>query len=138
MSKRRQLQLLRQCAALFAAKRTCNERSLTKWMKLSFYAHMNGMLYVGFNGPYIDMAVIAYRVSELPESLGDTLPEKEEGDILYVCAAASKTKDSRKLFRLMRWYLRENPDVIKLAYHVRNSDNIRVHQIRRVSRGQKV
>lgn len=132
MSKNQQIRLLRQCAKLLAANKTCNESSLVKWTKIVFFAHNHGFLYCGFDQKgKIDLACIAYRVTDFEPSDDVMLPDREEGDILHVVAVASKTKDGKKLLRLLKWYLREHPEVSEIAYHHRNSDNHKIFVIRR-------
>jgi hypothetical protein len=131
MNKRTQISLLRQCAILFALKKVCNQSSLFEWLKIVFHAHRCGFLYCGFaKDGSIDIATIAYRTPCPSPKTGDTLPFTEKGNYLYVCAVASKTKNSRKLFQLMRWYLREHSNVDYLFYHKRNTDEIKIHCLR--------
>lgn len=133
MSRDEQRKLLRQCAFLFARKKVCNEPNPIAWLRIVYQAHRLGFLYCGF-GPKknIDLACIAYRCDDFDPSLKVVMPEKEKGHILYVVAVASVSKNSRKLFHLMRWYLREQPEVEKIVYHVRNSDECKVHNLRRI------
>lgn len=123
MNKEDIIKRLRKIAILFARKRTCNNGSIARWLKIVHYAHNHGFLYVGFEGDDVDLACIAYRTEADDPKHGDVLPLTEEGDSLYVCAVASRTKDTHKLRRLLTWYLRENPQVTSLTYHKRNSED---------------
>ncbi len=133
MSKAKQLRLLRQCALLFAAQKTCNEPSILEWLKLVYFAHNKGYLYCGFDEDgNIDMAVIAYRIKHIKESEKNELPLSDSGRILYVSAAASISDSNLKLLRLMRWYLKNNLEINLIAYDYRNSEDLRLHNIRRI------
>lgn len=137
MTKRNQMRLLRQCAFLFALKRTCNEPSVVSWLRIVFAAHRLGYLYCGFKDDLnIDVACIAYRVRELTEESRRNLPEKEDGETLYVSAIASVSKEPLKLWRLLKWYLKNNLEIKYVAYDYRNTDNLKIHSIR--SRNGKI
>ena len=130
MDKSRQIRLLRQAAMLFAFSRTSNESKFSHWKRIVLFAHNHGYLYCGFDGNDIDIAAIAYRVPYVKPDHGDTMPDTESGNILYGCALASKSKDRLKLFRLIRWYFRENTDVTQFIYHYRNSNDFKIHFLR--------
>ena len=131
MTKHNQMRLLRQCAILFAKMRTSNCANVFVWIRIVFTAHRLGYLYCGFNEKgNIDQAVIAYRVKRINED-SRSLPLKEQGNILFVCCAASVAKDVLKLRRLMRWYLKNNLEVSQIAYDYRNGEGFRIHNLRR-------
>lgn len=134
MSKTNQMALLRQCAVLLAKNVVCNEPSVIEWLRIVFAAHRLGYLYCGFKQDgSIDIACIAYRIKDASIQTRGDLPDREEGDILYVTAVASESDDTLKLYRLMRWYLNNNLDIKTVAYDYRNQDVLHVHKVRRKS-----
>lgn len=119
MSKLNQLKRLMEITHLVMKSGVCPEspRKFSEWFSLIREAHRLGYLYVGFCDDAIDLAVIAYRVSELNDKTGDDLPKEESGNILYVSIASSISKDRLKMTRLLRVYLEDNPSVEEIAYH---------------------
>jgi len=112
------------CAVLFSQGAVSNEKSFEEWFKICRYCHEKGFLYVGFGkNDKIDVAVIAYRVKRIEDAIGDTIPAKEEGNILYVQSCASISKDKLNLSRMMHWYLRNNRHIKEVAFHNRNNDS---------------
>lgn len=142
ISKDKQIRLLLQCMFLFTKKKPCGIGTFSKWRKLVLFAHNNGYLYCRFDkNNNVSTACIAYRVVHVDRGPVDVMPEKEEGDTLYVSAVASSADDKLGLFRLMKWYLSENPFVNQIAYFMRNSnEDLRIHQLHKkeISHGQEI
>lgn len=130
MNKAKQLKLLMDCARLFADGKVCNEPDFMKWWGIVKHCHSRGYLYTGFDDHGgIDLACIAYLVKEANTDTGDNIPEKEDGDILYVLACASISDSNLKLTRLLKWYLRDHK-IISIAYHKRNTNELVIHNLR--------
>lgn len=87
------------------------------------FAHQKGYLYVGTdpNTSHIDLVVIGYRVPEITTDCGKELPLEESGKILYVPMLASTSKDRTKLIKILRFYLKSNQDIERIAYRWRGS-----------------
>lgn len=123
MTKKRQMEILLKCVGMLARAKVWGNPGATYLWNLVKMAHRNGWLYVGFDGESIDVCMIVYRVNEVtPESLA-TLPDKEEGDTLYVLVAVSEAKDKTKLAKMKRYILEQNPEVRKVALHHRWDEN---------------
>lgn len=132
VSKVRQLKLLMEVTRLLIDSGVCpkSDRAFSEWFRMVVFCHNHGYLYVGFNGERIDLAVVAYRVPEITSETGNSIPETESGNILYVPMAASKTDDKLKLTRLLRLYVKDNPEVKEISYHYRNSNILKRFHLR--------
>ena len=125
---------------LLASKGTCNERSVSKWLKIVYFAHKHGYLYCGFDeDDNIDLTAIAYKIRHIKEQESNEIPLKDGGNILYVSAVASMSRQNMKLFRLMKWYLKNNLEINLIAYDHNNSIDLKVFDIRRNKKhGKKI
>lgn len=102
------------------------------WWDTVQYAHKKGYLYLGFNGDDVDLVGIGFRTKSVDKYTGDSLPEKESGDILYVPVLASKSKDKLKLIKMLRYYMSINK-VNKIAYRWRgNERDLRIRNLNNV------
>lgn len=130
MNKTKQIQLLLKCVSILASSKLWGNPSSSYYWQLVKYAHTRGWLYVGFDGEEIDLVIIAYRVKRLEDINNDNLPDKEEGDILYVLVAVSQSKDKLKMNKLKKYFLMNNPDVKRIALHHRgDKEKLRVYEV---------
>lgn len=130
MTKKRQMELLLKCVSILNTTKLWNNPGPSYYWNLVKYAHKRGWLYVGFDNDEIDTVLITYRVKEVTDSSLETLPEKDEGDTLYVLIAVSKSEDKFKLSKLKRYILSINPDVKKVALHHRGDQNkLRIYEV---------
>lgn len=133
MTKEKQLRLLLKCVSMLSSSGLWNNPGAAYYWKLVKYAHTRGILYVGFDGEDIDLCVIAYRVNEVTDDSVHNIPEKEEGETLYVLVAVSKSKDKLKMNKLKKFFLINNPDVKKIALHHRGDKNkLRIYEVNSV------
>ena len=100
-------------------------RNFAHWIKIVRFAHPRGYLYIGTEGGELDLVAIGYKVSELPETDKEVLPDVESGNILYVPILVSKSRDRWKVLKLLKYYLQQHPEVDSLAYHYRGTDKIK-------------
>lgn len=137
MTKDKQIKLLLKCVSILSQSGLWDNPKASYYWQLVKYAHKRGWLYVGFDGEEIDLVVIAYRVKEVMDALIDNLPDKDEGDILYILVAVSKSKDRFKMHKLKKYFLLNNPDVKKVALHHRGDrEKLRIYEVKRVETQQ--
>ena len=138
MTKLDQFKLLMQATKIVMDSGVCPEsaRIFSDWFRMIMFCHERGYLYLGYKEGKVDLVAIAYRVNEVTDETGDEFPDKEEGNILYVPIVASKSDDKLKLTRLLRFYLKDNPEVTEIAYHYRNSEKLKRFYLRRQYSGQ--
>jgi len=131
MSKTKQIQLLLKCVSILSGSGLWENPGASYYWKLVKFAHTHGYLYVGFDGEEIDLVVIAYRVKETTDKAIEVLPEKEDGEILYVLISVSNSKDKLKMNKLRKYFILNNPDVKKIALHHRGDrEKLRIYNIR--------
>lgn len=136
MTKTKQIKLLVECAYLLAKHKVCNEPSFKEWWNIVKFCHKKGYLYVGFKGASVALVAIGFRIPKPPKGRVD-LPEIESGKILYISAVASESESPWQLYWLYKWYLRNNTDITKVIFNKRNTDNLRIHKVRRPSHGRR-
>lgn len=132
MEKLDQLKLIMQATKVVMDSDVCPEspRRFSEWFRMMMFCHQKGYLFLGFNGNKVDLVAVAYRVPDVDQKTGDVFPEEESGNILYVPIVASISKDKSKLTKLLKFYLKDNPDVSEIAYHYRNSEKLKRFHIR--------
>lgn len=132
ISRKGRFDLLKQCAVLFAKKKSCNEPSVLAWLRIVLGAHRLGYLYCGYDDVgNVDMACIGFKVKDASNIDLDSIPEVEGGNTLFVIALASESDDKTKVLKLMKWYMNENKDVTEIAFNYRGTDEFRCHKVRR-------
>lgn len=131
VTKPEQIKNLLRCVSLFASTDIFGKPGASFWWKMIKFSHTHGYLYTSFDRDEIDTAMIMYRVKDKELIDKNTLPEKEEGDILYVLACASKSKNKFTLNRIKN-YVKDNlKEINKIAFnHRNNDDDFRIYEVR--------
>ena len=94
-----------------------------EWLKVLGLLHFNGYLYYWQPEGKLEAIVGAYRVKEVDEEKVNVIPDKSEGDILYVTLAVSIGEDKLALKRMLDAYIKKNPDVKEIVLYERGDDN---------------
>lgn len=131
MNKPEQVKNLLKCVGLFASTDIFGKPGASFWWKMIKFAHTHGYLYTSFDKDEIDTAMIMYRVKDRELIDKNTLPEKEEGDILYVLACASRSRDKLKLNKIKNYVVNHFNEINKIAFnHRNNDDDFRIYEVR--------
>lgn len=90
---------------------------------MDMLAHLfeRGWIYYGYENDELVMCIGAFRVKSMEGIDAFTLPEKEEGDILFVEFAVSIAEDKHLMRRMLQKYTEEN-DVKKMIFYKHNPD----------------
>jgi hypothetical protein len=99
----------------------CPETSPAEWFEILTYMHTKGWLYVNFEDKKLSVVIGAYRIKEFDEKSADVMPKKEEGDILFINFAASKSEDKLALKKMLNKYIHFNPRIKEIILYDRNS-----------------
>lgn len=91
-------------------------RSSLQWISHLLTLHRRHWLYCSFLGQELIAVAGAYRIPEWNEQFRYELPEKAEGDTLYIPFFVSKEAVSIAPLRLLKFCLRENPQVREIVY----------------------
>lgn len=100
-----QHQFLGKILHLVTSSGVCPETTLKEWLKIIPFAHEKGYLWTRMDGEEPTVAVLCYRMPEWKEEYANVMPEKEEGNILYIGFAVSKCNSSSSLLRMLRAYI---------------------------------
>lgn len=88
-----------------------------QWLT-SFTRMMNRKwIYVFRKGEKLSGLAGAYKIKHPSEAVKDHLPEKEEGDILFISFFASQSENTLAALKCLKAYLRRNPDVRSIMYY---------------------
>lgn len=87
-----------------------------EWMSDLLYMHKRRWLYCSMKGSRLVAIAAAYCIPEWNEHYLISMPEKEEGRILYIPFVVSSEEVPVAPLRLIRFCLRENPDVEEIIY----------------------
>ena len=98
------------------------DTTMDEWMKTISHMHDRGWLYYTKSEGQIVTVVGAYRIKEFNEDKIDIMPDKEEGNILFINFAASTSKHKVTLKKMLSKYLKENPDITEMYFYARNQD----------------
>lgn len=113
-----QLVLMR-CINMALESAVCPNSKPDELIKAIVYSHEHGYLYTNRKA---NAFVCGYRIPEVSDKWSSTIPEKETGEIFYINFAVSKDINNWVLLKMLRDYLRDNPDVKELVYFRRNND----------------
>lgn len=113
-------ELLKKICDLIIRSGICPEVMPLQWMRRLLYMHKKRWLYCSVKGSELIAVVGAFRIREWDEKYLDRLPEKEEGEILYVPFIAAEGNIPIAPLRLLRYCLRENPGVREVIYYKKN------------------
>lgn len=109
--------LLMKCFHMACASNVCPESPREDLLKAIIFSHDKGYLLTNK-----DASAFAnvYRVKS--ESDVEKIPEVEDGELAYVNFAISEQKNPFVLLKMLREYVKQNPEVKELVYFRRNSD----------------
>ncbi|HTL48365.1 MAG TPA: hypothetical protein VL688_09950 [Verrucomicrobiae bacterium] len=128
-------ELLSKIYELVLSSEACPHLLPAQWMSTLLYMHRRRWLYCSVKGSQLNAVLGAYRIKAWDEKGKDKMPEKEEGDILYIPFVASEGKIPIAVRRLVKYCLRENPGIKKIVYYRKSMDPARDRfRIRNVSR----
>jgi hypothetical protein len=113
-------ELLKQICDLVIRSGVCPEIMPLEWMRRILYMHRRRWLYCSLKGNQVVAVAGAYRIPEWDDKYLHVLPEAEEGNILYVPFVAAEGKIPVAPLRLLRFSLRENPNVREVIYYRKN------------------
>lgn len=111
--------LLAKCFHMACNSNVCPDSPRSEMARVIEYSHDRGYL---FTNRQANAFVCAYRIPELSDKWKTTIPEVESGEIVYVNFAVSEEPNRWTLLRMLRDYVKSNPDVKEVCYFRRNSD----------------
>lgn len=122
------------CLKMIEETNVCPDSTMDEMRNVVKYAHDHGYL---FTNREANAFVCGYRIPEINDRWKTTIPENEIGEIFFVNFAVSDDSNKWTLLRMLRSFLKDNPDIEELCYYRRNSDKDfkRIH-IRRPSNEQ--
>jgi hypothetical protein len=97
----------------------CPETPRSEMRKITEYVHDHGFLYTNRKA---NTFICGYRIPEVSEEWKHKIPESETGEIFFVNWAVSEEPNKWAMYKMLREYLKRNPDVKELCYFRRNSD----------------
>ena len=111
--------LLMKCFHMACKSNVCPDSSREDLLKAIIYSHEKGYLLTNK-----DASAFAnvYIVPEMNEYYKTVIPETESGDLAYVNFAISEEKNPWVLLKMLREYMKQNPQVKDLVYFRRNND----------------
>lgn len=118
--------LINRCFLLACKHNVCPKTPRSEMKKVIEYSHDKGYLYTN---KLANTFVCGYRIPEVNDKWKSTIPEKEMGEIFFVNFALSEDPNRWDLLKMLRSYLKENPDVKELVYYRRGNheDFKRIH-----------
>ena len=87
------------------------------WFRVLMFMHKNGWLYFAQEDGEIVLVVGMYRIKKFNLNDIKKLPEKEEGDILYIPFFASHAKDKMLPRKLLKQYLDNHKNIKEIAFY---------------------
>lgn len=126
--------LINRCFMMACKHNICPDSSRDDIKQAIEYSHDKGYLYTNRSA---NAFVCGYRIPELNDKWKTTIPDKEQGEIFFVNFAVSEDLDKWTLLRMLRAFLKSNPDVKELCYYRRNSEkDFKQIHLRRASHGK--
>lgn len=87
-----------------------------EWLRIVSFMHERGWLYYGYEENKLVTVLGAYRVKKFDEDAEEQMPNKEDGNIVYVPFAASISKDKMIIRRITSEYIDKHPDVEEIIF----------------------
>jgi hypothetical protein len=118
--------LMSRCMNMVVRNKVCPASSIEELANVIIFSHKKGYLLTNRKA---NAFVCCYRIPEINDRWKNEIPENEQGDILYVNFAVSESADKWILLKILRDYMKENPDVKELVYYRRgsNTDFKKIH-----------
>ena len=101
---------------------TAPDNTMDDWMRAVSHMHDRGWLYYTKEDGKIVTIVGAYRIKKFDEKKVDVMPDKEEGDILFINFAASTSEHKTSLKKMLSKYVDENKNIKEIIFYPRNQD----------------
>jgi|GEM_PF-1622597 len=79
--------------------------------------HSRGWLYTSTCGEEIMAVAAAFRIRDWHDDYLRRLPEREEGNCLYIAFFTSASRNSSAALKLLREHLRNHPEITEIVYH---------------------
>ena len=108
--------LLKQISSLVLESDLYPEISPLEWISDLYYMHKRKWLYCSLKGSKLVAVAGAFRIPGWEEKYRSSMPEREEGSLLYLSFVASTEEIPVALPRLLKFCLRENPEVEEILY----------------------
>ena len=105
--------------------------SPTRLLEYTILAHVNGWLYTNSDMKTI---VCAYRTNDCEV---DKVEEVEDGKILFVYFAISKSEDKMALKKMLTEYLKQNKGITEIFFEYKDKDQKRRYKINEVENGKE-
>ncbi len=121
-------EIILQAFDIMVAKKIWHDVSASQLLKILMFLDSKGWLHI-----LKDEAVVAaYRIKEISDDCMTKIPEKEEGNILYVPMAISLKKEEN-MYKIVREslniYLEENPDISQLVLEDKN-EKLKIYNLK--------
>lgn len=133
-----EISLFLQVYKLVLSSGVASQNSSEEWLKTLIYMHLKGWLFFHKEEGQLVSVVGAYRVKEYDKKLIDKMPDKEEGDILFVVFAASKADDKQVLVKMLRKYKEKNPDIKKVLMFKEETPDEPIEYVFKTKEGKDV
>ncbi len=93
------------------------DRTSLEWTRQLYAMYKRGWLYGATHGDDLLAVAGAFRISEWDEKYRHELPENESGNLLYVSFFCSQSQDIMIALKLLRHFLKENPEIKEIVYY---------------------
>jgi hypothetical protein len=117
-------QVLAQAFLMLKDKNIYPNAQPSDWLKVLLYMHKKGWLYIGFEKEKLAMVAGMYRIKKFDKDTIKKLPEKEEGNVLYVPFFASSAEDKLLPRKLLQRYLSKHKDIKRIAFYADDKEKV--------------
>lgn len=98
------------------------DRASLEWASQFYSMYKRGWLYGATQGEELLAVAGAFRIPEWDEKYRHEIPEKESGNLLYVSFFCSQSSDNTVALKLLKCFLRENPEIEEIIYFKKDWD----------------
>lgn len=118
-----QAELIFKIYLLVAQSGVCPQTPPSEWVKTLLYLHSKGWLWAKVDKDNnVEMAAGMYRIPSLDDTYTNTMPEKEEGKILYIPFFVSRSTDPKEAKKILNKYLKTHDEIDEIAFYERGDD----------------
>ena len=93
-----------------------HDRLELEWASYLLNLYEKGWLYSAIHRGQILAVAGAYRISKWQEGLRNSIPEREQGKILYVPFLVSHARDNHLPLKFLKHYLNQNSEVKEIIF----------------------
>ncbi len=93
------------------------DQSTLEWARKLNHLYDRGWLYSSMHGEKLLAVAGAFRIPAWDKRFVEELPEKQEGNILFISFFSSESEDSKIPLKLLKQFLRENPTIQEIVYY---------------------